>query len=586
MELNKKTIIVMALTLGLGITIGALFLGGGTSTAPNLTDHSGHAHELTAEGLWTCSMHPQVRQSEPGSCPFCGMDLIPVANLGDEDPAALKMSKAAVQLANIQTTRVGYSSTASGLLLNGKVAVDERRVNTQTTHFGGRVEVLYKDYLGQSVRKGQKVASLYSPELLAAQEELIEAKKIEATNPVLIEAARKKLRYWKLTRQQIEAIEKSNEPMRNFDLLADFNGVVTQKMVNTGDHLHEGGGLLQITDLSRVWVIFEVYEKAIARVKLNDVIQFSSPGLSREIEASISFISPEVDPITRIVKVRAEVNNPKGELKPDMVVKARLNSSRKESLQVPKSAVLWTGKRSIVYVQNGNQPEFELREFVLGQATGDHYEILEGLEEGERVVTNGAFTIDAEAQLRGKTSMMNPAILIENPENAVFEEVQLPGASDMRGMVQAPFQDQLMDFSMEYLKLKDLMVEGNGTEIRKSAVLVKEKLKGIDGALTSGEASGHWDLLLSPMTESLALITTTGDRDAQRLQFINLSKALINAIESFGSGFESPLYIQYCPMANNDKGATWISSEEEIINPYFGDQMLHCGNVENVISND
>lgn len=569
----------MAVALGLGIAIGSIFMGnGGRET---VTHHEDHAHEPNAAGEWTCSMHPQVRQSGPGACPFCGMDLIPVENSEENDPAVLKMSKAAMQLANIQTTEVRPENVKKTLRLNGRVMVDERRIKTQTTHFGGRIEVLYKDFTGDTITRGQKVASLYSPELLAAQEELIEAKKLENTNPVLLQAARKKLRYWKLSDAQVKLIEDSKEPMRNFDLLADFSGVITAKMVKTGDHLQEGDALLQITDLSTLWVVFEVYEKDLSLVQPGDVIRFSNPGLSEEMEASISFISPRVNPKTRIVQVRGEVNNQKGLLKPEMFVSAKLSSNQGQTLLVPKSAVLWTGKRSVVYVQKGNQPEFELREIITGSATGAAYQVLEGLESGEKVVTNGAFTLDAEAQLRGKTSMMNPAA-IEEPKNTVFEEVQLPAVVNWQALAGETFKNQLMELSMEYLKLKDLMVAGNGRDIRKAGVLVKEKLAAISPP-TNARAKAHWQSLTEPMKASLNLIITTGDRDAQRLQFINLSKALINAIQSFGTNDEYPLYIQFCPMANNNKGAAWVSREKEIINPYFGDAMLHCGRVEKVI---
>ena len=571
----------MAVALGLGIAIGTLFMGnGGRET---VTHHEDHAHELNAAGEWTCSMHPQVRQSEPGACPFCGMDLIPVENSGEEDPAVLKMSKAAMQLANIQTTEVRLENVKKTLWLNGRLMVDERRVKTQTTHFGGRIEVLYKDFTGDTITRGQKVASLYSPELLAAQEELIEAKKLENTNPVLLQAARKKLRYWKLSDARIKSIEDSKEPMRNFDLLADFSGVITAKMVKEGDHLHEGDALLQITDLSTLWVVFEVYEKDLAQVQLRDVIRFSNPGLSEEMEAAISFISPRVNPKTRIVQVRGEVNNQKGLLKPDMFVSAKLSSNQGKTLLVPKSAVLWTGKRSVVYVQKGNQPEFELREITTGSSTGSAYQVLEGLKPGEKVVTNGAFTLDAEAQLRGKNSMMNPAATAEEPKNTVFEEVLLPAVVNLQALAGETFKNQLMELSMEYLKLKDLMVAGNGRDIRKAGVLVKEKLATINQPPANARAKAHWQSLIEPMKASLNLIINTGDRDAQRLQFINLSKALINAIQSFGTNDEQPLYIQFCPMANNHKGATWFSREKEIINPYFGDAMLHCGSVEKAI---
>ncbi len=573
----------MIVTLGMGLIIGAIIFGGSSNAE---IAHDDHQHELNENGEWTCSMHPQVRQSEPGSCPFCGMDLIPVESGDDADPTVLKMSNEAVQLANIQTTIIGTSKVNNGLILNGKIKVDDRRVNTQTTHFPGRIEELYKNFEGEQVNKGDRIASVFSPELLAAQEELIEAKKLERTNPVLLDAARKKLKYWKLSDHQIREIENSREAKRNFDLHADFDGVITKKMVNNGDHLHEGDALFEITDLSRLWMILEVYEKDLGKVKLGDEVKFvgSGNGGTLYMDAPISFISPEVNPQTRIVEARAEFNN-NGHWKPDMLVKGIISSSSNDQeLVVPKSAVLWTGKRSIVYVKTDDL-SFQLREVELGPESDDNYIIREGLSEGDEVVTNGAFTIDAEAQLQGKNSMMNQVITVDHPENSRFEEVELPEFKDFQNQVDPKFQKQLEDLSMEYIALKDLMVEGKGTPIRKAGIKVKEALSKVDMNLAKGEAHLHWMTLLNPMTESLRIITSTGDRDLQRLQFINLSKALINAIQSFGTSFDSPLYVQFCPMANNDKGATWVSLEEEIINPYFGDAMLHCGNVEAILNN-
>jgi Cu(I)/Ag(I) efflux system membrane fusion protein len=583
MNKRVKKVLNMALPLIIGVALGAVFLGGsGQNTEPDT-----HEHELTAEGSWTCSMHPQVRQPAPGACPFCGMDLIPAADGADEDVAVLKMSNTAIQMANIQTTILKEGGIEGSLNLNGRIKVDERRVNTQTTHFAGRIEVLYKNYVGEVVSKGDKIASLYSPELLAAQEELIEAKRLEESNPILLQAARKKLKYWKLTDEQISAIEESSAPIRNFNLLAGFDGVITKKLVNTGDHLHEGQGLLEITDLSKVWAVFEVYEKDLGQLNVGDKLNFTTSGSKEAFTARISFISPEVDPQNRVVEVRADVANVQERLKPDMFLKGYLATTSGTSLMVPRSAVLWTGERSIVYVKTPDELSFELREIGLGRVVNDFYQVNEGLEAGEEVVTNGAFTVDAEAQLRGKISMMNTpgSTEVAAPEGP-FTEVELPVGEDYRSQVTPEFQQQLGDLSVAYLSLKDQMVEGNGNSIRRTGVLVKEALGAVDMTLARGEAHSHWMAVLAPMEQSLGVITTSADRDLQRLQFINLSKALINAIQSFGSSFDSPLYVQFCPMANQDKGALWISKEEEIINPYFGDVMLNCGNIENIIMNE
>lgn len=584
MELNRSTLIIIAITLVVGVGIGG-FVFNGSSQAEALSGHEDHEHTMDENGLWTCSMHPQVRQSEPGSCPFCGMDLIPVSNNEDEDPRVLKMSNEAIRLANIQTTIIKEGASNSSLRLNGKVRADERRMNTQTTHFAGRIEKLYKNFEGDLVNAGDKIASIYSPELVAAQEELIEAKKLEKSNPVLLEAARKKLNYWKLTQKQIEAIESSEKPILNFDLLADYNGVVTKRLVNTGDHLHEGEGLLELTDLSKLWVVFEVYEKDLGLVKNGDKILFSTNSSSESYEGTVSFIDTKVDPVSRIVEIRADINNKRGLLKPDMFVNGEISHRGTNQLLVPKSAVLWTGKRSIVYLKGDEPGAFELKEVTLGQAIGQTYQVLEGLSAGDEVVTNGAFTIDAEAQLQGKTSMMSQSITVNNPETQIFQEVELPQHKDYQGQVDPKFQEQLSKFSTDYIRLKDKMVEGNGNDIRKAGIALTQSLAAIDMSLTQGEAHHHWMALLEPMQMSLTTIGSSNNRDQQRLQFINLSKALINAIRSFGTTHDSPLYIQFCPMANNDKGATWVSLEEQIINPYFGDVMLTCGNVEDIIMN-
>ncbi|OEK05709.1 efflux RND transporter periplasmic adaptor subunit [Roseivirga misakiensis] len=579
MKLNKSILLTIGVTLVIGVTAGALLFG---NKGPEVQEAS-HRHTEDENGLWTCSMHPQVRQSEAGSCPFCGMDLIPASNEESGDPTILKMSNAAMQLANIQTAVIGSSKTASAIRLNGKIKVDDRLVNLQTTHFKGRVEALYKGFEGDVVEKGEKVASIYSPELVTAQEELIAAKKLADSNPVLLDAARKKLHHWKLSMDQIMEIEKSSEPLRNFDLLSDYSGVVTKKIVNNGTHLHEGGGLMEVTDLSSLWAVFEVYERDLNTVSVGQKVRFTTSRSNEEYVGTISFISPNVDPKSRIVEVRADVSNRNQKLKPDMFIEATIFAGIDDGLQVPKSAVLWTGKRSIVYVKIPDESGFQLREVTLGESNGDTYLIEDGLEKGEEVVVNGAFTLDAESQLKGNNSMMNPLSSKTGSEGEGFKEVELPEFKDLSGNIGEQFKEELSALSSEYITLKDAMVLGNGSEIRKAGVLVENAIQQMVFNNESNTVQEYWEPLQDIMNKSLDFITTTNDRDAQRLEFINLSKALINAVKSFGTSFESPLYIQYCPMANNDKGATWISKEEKIINPYFGDVMLNCGNVEEVI---
>ena len=590
MKINRSIVITGLVTLGLGLLIGALFLGGSSNPTAQLDGHEGEGHELeqTASGLWTCSMHPQVRQSEPGDCPFCGMDLIPMtADNESDDPKILKMSNAAIQLANIQTSIIGSGNVEAGLTLNGKVKADERRVNVQTTHFAARIEKLYKNFEGETVRKGDKIAELYSPELVTAQEELIEAKKVESSNPILLEAARKKLHHWKLSMEQIQKIESSNKPMRTFDLLADYDGVISKKMVSNGDHLKEGGVLLEITDLSKVWAVFEVYERDLKNLSVGQQIDFTARSISsQQFSGKIAFIEPVLNASSRVVEVRVDVNNANGALKPDIFLKGKVDiNSQSNGILVPKSAVLWTGERSVVYTkvnEEGNE-YFMLNEVTLGDASGDYYQVKSGLSDGDEVVTNGAFTLDSESQLKGKISMMNPRKNTAQASNAGFPVVTLPESKDFKSLVVAPFQKQLGAVATAYIDLKDKMVKGEANSIKTAAVKVKELLSKVDMSLTKGEAHMHWMAMLNPMDESLKKIEGSSDRDQQRLEFINLSKALVNAVQSFGTDINNPLYVQFCPMANDNKGATWISKDENIINPYFGDMMLTCGSLESVI---
>ena len=261
---------------------------------------------------------------------------------------------------------------------------------------------------------GQKLASIYSPELITAQKELLEVLKDESSSPSLLEAAREKLRQWKLTNNQISEIEKSGIVKQEMDILSNYNGYVMSLNISEGDHVMEGMVLFEITDLSKVWVMFEAYENDLPWVKLGDEITIDLKSLPGEVfKGKVAFIDPFINPQTRVAYVRVELDNSKGLFKPDMFANGMMSSSLKSTgdvILIPKSAVLWTGKRAVVYVKlpHRKHTTFIYREVVLGTETGDYYIISSGLMEGEVVASNGVFKIDASAQLAGKKSMMSP----------------------------------------------------------------------------------------------------------------------------------------------------------------------------------
>ncbi len=407
--LSNKYIRFSFILIG-GILLGWLFFH---SPAKNETKHD-HAAEAVKNEIWTCSMHPQIRMSEPGKCPICGMDLI-LLKQGDTtfDADAIHMTKEAAALANVLTTVVSKQNPVKDIRLYGKVQADERLLQSLVSYLPGRIEKLMVNFTGEVVRKGQTLAVIYSPDLITAQQELIETVSTKSTQPVLYEAAKDKLRQWKLSENQIAAIESSGKVKTNFEIYANTSGIVTARRVNNGDFISPGSVLFDVADLSKVWIMFDAYESDLPYLSQGQKVAFTLqalPGVN--YSGNITFIDPILDPVTRVARVRIEVSNQGGKLKPEMfatgIVNATLNQY-KNKLVIPRSAVLWTGKRSVVYVkQEGDEPVFKIREIELGPMLGNSYVVENGLMDGEEIVTQGAFSVDASAQLEGKPSMMNP----------------------------------------------------------------------------------------------------------------------------------------------------------------------------------
>jgi Cu(I)/Ag(I) efflux system membrane fusion protein len=344
------------------------------------------------------------------------MDLIPLAQTGSTsvDPDAIHMSKDAAQLANVLTTVVTKKKPIKEIRLYGKVQADERLFQSQTAHVPGRIERLNINFTGETVVKGQVLAEIYSPELITAQQELLETVKTKQLQPELYEASKEKLRQWKLTDDQISKIETSDVVQNNFDVLSNTSGTVTARRVNNGDHVSLGTVLFDIADLSKVWIMFDAYESDLQFLHIGEKLSFNLQALpGTDFTGKIIFIDPVIDPVTRVAKVRVETGNQAGKLKPEMFATGIVSSTLTEytdNVVIPKSSVLWTGKRSVVYVKQpgSEEPVFKIREVELGPMLGESYVIMSGLSEGEEIVTNGTFSVDAAAQLEGKPSMMNP----------------------------------------------------------------------------------------------------------------------------------------------------------------------------------
>lgn len=593
-SINNTTIIIAFTTLIVGLGLGWLLFG---STSEK---HNHESHDEQVSSVWTCSMHPQIRKNEPGDCPICGMDLIPVSNMETSvtNPMEIRMSPTAMQLASVQTAIVKKEKPTKTLRMNGKVQVNESLVSSQTSHISGRIEKLLINTTGEYVSKGQIMAYVYSPELVTAQEELFEAEKIKDSQSQLFKASKEKLKNWKLTDKQIDAILNSGKPIENFPILSDINGVVINKRVNLGDYIKTGTSLFEVADLSKVWVLFDVYESDMEWVKVGDTIEYTVQSIpSASFKGKVTFIDPVINPKTRVAKARLVVNN-KADLKPEMFVSGTLKSKMltdEEELVVPKSAVMWTGEKSVVYVKSSDigGVNFLMREVSLGASLGDSYVVNEGLEEGEEIAIHGTFSIDAAAQLAGKPSMMNPegGVVMTGHNHARLPDGQGGGnpknttthANHSKSVpVSKEVKQALSPLFDSYLALKNALVKDDFSMAVKSAKEYQEALSKTNMSIFKGEAHNVWMEHSVQAKKSIASIVDAKDIMQIRKHFVTLSEQMVMIAKTFEPNEES-LFIQHCPMADEDNGADWLSTENEIKNPYFGASMLKCGEVKEKI---
>jgi Cu(I)/Ag(I) efflux system membrane fusion protein len=588
-----KRIILYTVLLAAGVLLGWMLFGG--------ISHAEIAHNQVAakesNQMWTCSMHPQIMQSEPGNCPICGMELIPAQSSSDGLLAnEFKLSKNAVALANIQTSIIGTGKVADkGITLSGKIEENEESNVVQVSYFSGRIEHLTINFTGEKVQKGQLLAYIYSPELYTAQQELLTAASLKKDQPLLYKAVRNKLKLWKLSESQINEIEATAEVLKNFPVYATVSGTISEKLVAEGDYVKQGQTILKMANLETVWANFDVYENQINAFKKGQEIRITTNVYpQKEFKAKVAFIDPILNTKTRTVKLRVVLDNKNNVFKPGMFVEGQITGiSRddKQRLMAPASAILWTGKRSVVYVKtNPEAPVFEMHEIILGTKIGEGYEILEGLNMGDEIVTNGTFTVDAAAQLRGKKSMMNKEKTQVfsgdkgqlDLEKTTSLDKENTSSRTKRLVVSKDFQQQLKTVFNDYIILKDALVKDDSEKTQKVSKILLEHLSTVDmKLLIDKEAHNQWMIIEKGIKRAAGNILITVNIKEQRMHFKKLSFELTNAIEVFS--INEKVYRQFCPMADSNEGAYWLSKEEKVMNPYYGKAMLACGEVKQII---
>ncbi|MCA8976222.1 MAG: efflux RND transporter periplasmic adaptor subunit [Planctomycetes bacterium] len=627
----KKTVLWLA---GAAVLAATFAVGRHTAswwTTPHAASEHGTApgEQARQPALWTCPMHPEIRLPDRVPCPKCGMDLVPWQR--DElGPRRLAMTAASVRLAGIETAPVQRRFVTLPVRMVGKVDYDETRVRTIAARVPGRLDRLFVDFTGIQVATGDHLVSLYSPQLLAAQQELIEVRhRLDATaaepsqfladsNRRGYQAAREKLLLWGLTVDQVDAIEARGTAEDHMMIRSPASGVVIDKRLDEGAYVSEGTAIYRIADLGRLWIQLDAYEQDLPWLRYGQAVQIVAEAVPGHLfEGWISFLDPMVDARRRTVRIRVDVDNRDGRLKPGMFVRAVVRSriggdgqvleprlagkwispmhpevvkdgpgqcdvcgmdlvpaeslgyvndvTAARPLIVPASAVLVTGTRAVTYVAvtGGEKPVYEGREIVLGPRAGDDYIVRSGLEENEQVVVQGAFRIDSAMQIRAKPSMMT-----------------MPGEGQLFiGNETVAFRASLGPVYAAYFALQAGLAADDAAAAKAAATTLQDSLGGLDPEWLSRRARQLLDEEQPELASAAAAVAASADIGAQRLAFATISRGILAIERAFRHDGAAPRFELFCPMALGDTGAAWLHTDREIRNPYFGASMLTCGEV-------
>jgi Cu(I)/Ag(I) efflux system membrane fusion protein len=395
-------------------------------------------------------MHPSIVQDHPGDCPICGMKLVKVegsavpvpglaASPGVEGLTGVTIDPARQQLIGLKIAHAEQGVVGGAWRTSGRVAVDETRVHHVNVKFSGFMEHVHANFIGRPVRKGEPLFSIYSPELLAAQQEYLLAldtrKRLAAAaggasadGEALVAAARRKLELWDVPRSEIDRIERTGQATRDLTFYSPATGVLTKKDVVPGMKVNAGDMPFEIIDLSRLWVLADAYESDLRHVKVGMRAQLTFKAFpNRTFEGRVAFIDPLLDPRTRTAKVRIEVANPSGELRPEMFGEVVLQGRSRQGVRIPADAVIHSGTQSVVFVALPDG-KFQPRPVQLGEGDADFVEVLSGVQPGDGVVTRANFLVDSESRLRASLQALSTGAGAAPPATAAAD--QAPAAAD------------------------------------------------------------------------------------------------------------------------------------------------------------
>lgn len=422
----------VALLVVVALAAGGLGATGAWLLARRAPEEAGHA----SGQRWLCPMHPNIVRDHPDNCPACGMKLVPVqeesapaaaAPATGGEPAPAGLAEIAIDTARQQLIGLHTAVVDSGLIGGawrtvGRVAVDERRVRSVNLKVGGFVERVFVDFTGQAVAAGDPLFALYSPELLAAQEEYLVALRgreaLAAANATpaaladaerLLAAAQRRLALWDVPAATIERLAATGRAERALTFVSPIAGVVTRKAIVEGARLEAGSEPYTITDLGAVWVLADAYASELARVAPGLAARFTSDALpGREFAGRVSFVEPQLDATTRTLKLRLELPNPDGALRPELFGEVRFAAAPRRVLRLPVDALLDAGGGEWVVFVAAGEGRFAPRRVRIGEQGENTAELLGGLAAGERVVTAANYLVDSESRLRAALAALAP----------------------------------------------------------------------------------------------------------------------------------------------------------------------------------
>jgi Cu(I)/Ag(I) efflux system membrane fusion protein len=416
--MTKKTTIVLLILAGMGVFGYFIYIK--VVDKPNQTESAGTKNINSNIDYYHCGMHPQIVSNKPGKCPICGMDLTPVYKSSTpQSDGIVSIDPTMIQDIGVKTEVVIKRTLTHTIRTTGRTDYEETSQRVITTKFSGWIEKLYVNYTGKPVLKGQPLFEIYSPELVAAQQEYLQAIRYNKTMKTtsdssisqgageLLQSAKKKLQYWDISLAQIQELERTENIKKTLIIYSPFSGDVIEKYVFEGMQVQAGANLFKLADISKMWIYADVYENELSWVKIGDPANIELPGTPGvTLKGKVAYIYPFMQDQTRSGKVRIEYSDNSQSLKKDMYVTIHIIPTLSINvIAVPEQSVIHSGSRDIVVMAMG-KGKFMSMEVKLGVLADGYYEVKAGLNEGDTIVTSSQFLIDSESNLKAGASSM------------------------------------------------------------------------------------------------------------------------------------------------------------------------------------